>query len=96
MDESSSTLEPRTPFSETSAFSGGEQMAISELGLFSVSETLSAPAQPYPISSLQELEEYTLPVPFDHPHATSDHFIFSTEFQVGGIPPHPPSRFSSQ
>lgn len=90
MDGSSSTLEPRTSFSEISAFGGGEQMAISDIGPFSVSETLSPPAQPYSISSLQELEEYTLPVPFDHPHATSNHFIFSAELSVDGTPRRPP------
>ena len=88
MDEKSSSLEPLTPFSDSSAYSTGEQMAIGGLGPFSVSGTLSAAhTQPYPVSSLQELEEFTLPVPFDDAHATLDHFIYSAELQVDGTLP---------
>jgi len=86
MDEVSPNLEVRTPFSDTSAFSGGEQIAINDIHPVSVTQTLSSTAQSYPILSLQELEEYTLPVPFDHSHTTSDHFIYTAEVPVDGNP----------
>jgi hypothetical protein len=86
MDEVSSNLEARTPFSDASAFSGAEQMAIDDIRPVSVTQTLSGNAQSYPISSLQELEEYTLPVRlFDHSVPTSDHFIYSAELPVDGM-----------
>jgi len=86
MDEVSSNLDARTPFSDTSAFSGGEQMAINDINPVSVNQTLSGNAQSYPISSLQELEEYTLPVLFDQSVPTSYHFIYSAELPVDGNP----------
>ena len=88
MDQVSSNLEPRTPFSDSSSFSGGELIAINNALPVSVTQTLSSNVEPYPISSLQELEEFTLPVSFfDHSHPTSDHFIYSAELPVDGIRP---------
>ena len=57
-------------------------MAINDIRPVSVTETLFGNAQSYPISSLQELEEYTLPVPFDHAVPPSDYFIYSAELPV--------------
>ena len=83
--EHPSPLAPLTPSTDRSPFNGAEHTFINELRPNSAGQTLSANVQHYPVPSLQELEEYTLPIPFDRPSSNSDHFIYSAALAANGI-----------